>query len=53
MKLTRRGQIVFGISLGVAIVVALLGLTWITDHINWVGDHYCFRSSLQCYGLDK
>jgi hypothetical protein len=23
------------------------------DHLNWVGDHYCFKSSIECYGLDK
>jgi hypothetical protein len=53
MKLTHRGQIVFGISLLVTGLVAFAGLVWIADHINWVGDHYCFHSSLQCYGLDK
>jgi hypothetical protein len=19
------------------------------DHLNWVGDHYCFKSSLECF----
>ena len=28
----------------------LLGLIlWGLDHLNWVGDHYCFKSSLECY----
>ena len=53
MKLTKRGEIVFGISLIVTAIATLYGLAWIMDHINWVGDHYCFHSSLQCYGLDK
>jgi hypothetical protein len=23
------------------------------DHLNWVGDHYCFHTMTKCYGLDK
>jgi len=26
-----------------------IGITYLVDHINWVGDHYCFHSSIQCY----
>lgn len=50
MKLTTRGWIVLVI---IPAIASLYGLAWIMDHINWVGDHYCFHSSLVCYGLDK
>jgi hypothetical protein len=49
MKLTRRGEIVFALSLIISVAVALVGATVLLDHINWVGDHYCFKSSLECY----
>jgi hypothetical protein len=49
MKLTRRGQIVFGILLTIAGVALLFGFWWIVDHINWMGDHYCLKSSMECY----
>lgn len=30
-----------------------LGLLWAVlfavDHLNWMGDHYCFKSSIECY----
>ena len=33
-----------------------LALVWVftvgIDHLNWVGDHWCFKSSLQCYGIE-
>ena len=34
-------------------VIALLIIGAIVDHINWVGDHYCFKSMIECYELDK
>jgi heme/copper-type cytochrome/quinol oxidase subunit 4 len=49
MKLNRRGEIVFAISLIVTVVITLIGFMWVVDHINWVGDHYCFKSSIECY----
>jgi hypothetical protein len=49
MKLTHRGQIVFAISLTFTVLATLYGLAWIMDHINWVGDHYCFHDSITCY----
>ena len=49
MKLTKRGEVVFAISLIISVVVALYGATMLLDHINWMGDHYCFKSSLECY----
>lgn len=49
MVLTRRGEIVFAISLLVTALVAFAGLMFIVDHINWVGDHYCFHSMTECY----
>ena len=50
MKLTRRGWIVLVI---IPAILAFAGLMWVTDHVNWVGDHYCFHTMTQCYGLDK
>jgi hypothetical protein len=49
MKLNKRGEIVLAVSLGInALIVAGL-LLWGIDHLNWVGDGYCFKSSLECY----
>jgi hypothetical protein len=45
MKLTRRGKIV----LALVIVAGLVGEFWLVDHVNWVGDHYCFQDSITCY----
>jgi hypothetical protein len=53
MKLTKRGEIVFAVSLVISAFTIMFGFMWLIDHINWVGDHYCFHSSLVCYGLDK
>lgn len=49
MKLTRRGEIVFVISLLITALVAISGLMWVVDHVNWVGDQYCFKSMTECY----
>jgi hypothetical protein len=46
MKLTRRGWIVLVI---IPAILASIGFLWLVDHINWVGDHYCFQSSIECY----
>jgi len=53
MRLSKRGERVFAISLAINAVLALVILMWGVDHVNWVGDHYCFHSSIVCYGLDK
>jgi len=47
-KFIVRRRIAFVIAVVLA-VSALAGLMWLTDHINWVGDHYCFKSSLECF----
>ena len=52
MKLTRRGEIVFGILLAIAGVIAIMGLWWVVDHLNWMGDHYCLKTSMECYFPD-
>ena len=44
MKLTRRGKY----ALILALVAGLLGLFWLVDHVNWIGDHWCFHSLLVC-----
>ena len=45
MRLTTRGKVVAGV-FG---LLLLAGLVIGLDHINWMGDHYCFKSSLECY----
>ena len=49
MKLNRRGEIVLAVSLGLNALVLIALALWGLDHLNWVGDHYCFKSSLECY----
>lgn len=49
MKLNNRGQIVFAVSLLINAGLLLLGLFWLLDHVNWVGDGYCFKASIDCY----
>ena len=44
MKLTRRGKY----ALALALVAGLAGLFWLVDHVNWMGDHWCFHSLLVC-----
>ena len=38
-----------------AIIAGAVGLAMvgaeIMDHVNWVGNGWCFHSSLVCYGL--
>lgn len=52
MKLNRRGEIVFGILLVIVGIEALALGAWLIDHLNYIeGVGYCFRSSLECYGL--
>jgi hypothetical protein len=39
------------------ITVSALALVWVftvgIDHLNWTGNGWCFKPSLQCYGLEK
>ena len=49
MKLNKRGEIILGISLGINALLLLGLLFWGLDHFNWVGDHYCFKSMVECY----
>lgn len=46
MKLTRRGWIVLVI---IPSLIAMYGLVVLVDHINWMGDHYCFKTMIECY----
>ena len=44
MKLTQRGKVVL-------LITALLGLVlmfYAVDHLNWMGDHWCLKSLLEC-----
>jgi hypothetical protein len=45
MRLTTRGKVVAGV-FG---LLLLVGLFVLSDHINWMGDHYCFKTMVQCY----
>ena len=45
MRLTTRGKVVLGLAIALAVYLLALGV----DHINWMGDHYCFKSSIECY----
>jgi hypothetical protein len=49
MKLNKRGEILFAVSLGINALLLLGLILWGLDHVNWVGDRYCFESSLECY----
>lgn len=49
MKLNKRGEIVFGLSLLINAALLIVGAYWLLDHLNWMGDHYCFHSMLECY----
>lgn len=49
MKLNKRGEILFAVSLGINALIILGLIMWGLDHLNWVGDRYCFESSLECY----
>jgi hypothetical protein len=52
MRLTRRGEIVFGILIVIVGIQALALAVWALDHVNYIqGVGYCFKSSLECYGL--
>lgn len=52
MKLNKRGELVFGILLVIVGIEALALAVWALDHINYIqGVGYCFRSSVECYGL--
>lgn len=40
----------FAFAIAVVVAVAVLALASIgLDHFNWVGDGYCFKSSMECY----
>jgi hypothetical protein len=48
-NLTKLGWVVAIISS----IIVLLVIGAIANHINWVGDHYCFKSMVECYGLEN
>ena len=49
MKLNKRGEITLAVSLGLNALVLIALVLWGLDHLNWVGDRYCFKSSIECY----
>jgi hypothetical protein len=50
MKLTRRGWIVLVI---IPAILGFAGLMWLVNHINWMGDHYCLKTMVECYFPSK
>jgi cytoskeletal protein RodZ len=46
MKLTRRGWVVLVI---IPAIIGMAGIMWLMNHINWMGDHYCFKTMVECY----
>ena len=42
---TTRGKVVLAFGLVSLTAIIFIGV----DHINWMGDHYCFKSMVQCY----
>jgi hypothetical protein len=45
MKLTKRGKRVRA----VAILAAAFGIYYVTGHIWWVGDGYCWGDMVECH----
>jgi hypothetical protein len=45
MKLTKRGKRVRA----VAILLGFVAVYYITSHIWWVEDHYCWGTMIECY----
>jgi len=45
MKLTKRGKRVRA----VAILIGLWAIWYISGHVWWVDDHYCFGKMTECY----
>ena len=45
MKLTTRGKVVLAFGLALLAIGLFVGV----DHLNWMGDHYCFKTMAQCY----
>ena len=43
--ITTRGKVVLGLAIALGLVLAFIFI----DHINWVGNHYCFKSMNECY----
>lgn len=43
--ITTRGKVVLGLAIALGLVLAFI----LIDHINWVGNHYCFKSMNECY----
>jgi hypothetical protein len=27
----------------------LVAIFWGVNHLNWMGDHYCFKTMVECY----
>ena len=42
----------YQVRLGVRVlfwISVFASIMWGVDHLNWMGDHYCFESSIDCY----
>lgn len=49
MLLTKLGERVFWVCLAIVAVEAVIGIYYLSTHINWVGDHYCWGTMTECY----
>jgi hypothetical protein len=48
MKTKRYYQVRFAVR--VAFWLGMLALImWGANHLNWMGDHYCFKTMTECY----
>jgi hypothetical protein len=45
MKLTKRGKRVRA----VAILLSAVAFYYVTSHVWWVGDHYCWGTMTECF----
>lgn len=48
MKTKRYYQVRLGVRVAFWLSLAA-GIMYITNHVNWMGDHYCFKSMNECY----
>ena len=51
--LTRRGEIVLVIGVGLITALALLGLWKVATSIHYTEEGYCWGSFIQCYGEEE
>jgi hypothetical protein len=50
MKLTRRGEIVFGALLAITGLVVLSVILHLATHIHFVDTNFCYGTFIECFG---